>query len=163
MKQTSTCNYWQQHQFRHANFIKNLIDVMNQSFQISSQVEYSKNFSQQQRWNKKQRRSSIKFLNIVDENDISNFIWRINDFNALEVRVTIDNLKKIIVENLHDFIETIKNIVKQHRNYVKRVKNLKQKNSKLTANIQKLNLIVNTLKKNKKKFEAKIVKFKKNK
>ena len=47
---------------------------MNQSFQISSQVEYSKHFSQQQRRNKKQRRFFIRFLNIVDENDISNFI-----------------------------------------------------------------------------------------
>ena len=64
----------QRHQFRHANFIKNLINVINQPFQISSQVEYSKHFSQQQRRNKKQRRFSIKPLNIVDENDISNFI-----------------------------------------------------------------------------------------
>ena len=64
----------QRHQFRHANLIKDLIDVMNQSFQISSQIEYSKHFSQQQRQNKKQRRFSIKFLNIVDENDTSNFI-----------------------------------------------------------------------------------------
>ena len=64
----------QQHQFRHANFIKNLIDVINQFFQINSQIEYSKHFSQQQRRNKKQRRFFIKFLNIVDENNISNFI-----------------------------------------------------------------------------------------
>ena len=64
----------QRHQFRHANFIKKLIDVINQLFQISSQVEYSKHFLQQQRQNKKQRRFSIKFLNIVNENDISNFI-----------------------------------------------------------------------------------------
>ena len=64
----------QQHHFRHENFIKNLIDVINQFFQINSQIEYSKHFLQQQRRNKKQRRSSIKFLNIVDENDILNFI-----------------------------------------------------------------------------------------
>ena len=136
---------------------------MNQSFQISSQVEYSKHFSQQQRWNKKQRRFSIKFLNIVDENDTSDFIWQTDDFDNFEVRVTIDNLKKIIVANSHDFIDTIENIVKKHKKYVKRVKNLKQKNSKLITKNQKLNLIVNTLKKNKKVFEAKIVKSKKKK
>ena len=64
----------QRHQSRLANFIKNLIDVINQFFQINSQIEYSKHFSQQQRRNKKQRRFSIKFLNIVNENNISNFI-----------------------------------------------------------------------------------------
>ena len=45
---------------------------------------------------------------------------------------------------------------------MKRVKNLKQKNNKLITKNQKLNLIVNILKKNKKIFETKIVKSKKN-
>ena len=44
---------------------------------------------------------------------------------------------------------------------MKRIKNLKQKNSKLITKNQKLNLIINTLKKNKKVFEIKIVKSKK--
>ena len=100
---------------------------------ITSQVEYSKHFSQQQRRNKKQRCFLIKFLNIVDGNSTLNFIWQIDDFNKLEIRVTIDNLKKIIVANSHDFINTIENIVKKHKKYVKRVKNLKQKNNKLIA------------------------------
>ena len=47
---------------------------MNQFSQINSQIEYSKHFSQQQRRNKKQRRFSIKFLNIVNENNTLNFI-----------------------------------------------------------------------------------------
>ena len=102
-------------------------------------------------------------MNIVNENDTSDFIWQTDDFDKFEVRVTTDNLKEIIVANSHDFIDTVENIVKKHKKYVKRVKNLKQKNSKLTTKNQKLNLIINTLKKNKKVFEAKIVKSKKKK